>query len=308
MFKQLRWKYQDLRRWLGETAVIADVDTGFTWGEVVGTAVILVILLTFTVGFVIGPGAGPGNSGGESDVSSESTSPSDPAGGGADGPADETSADGDETGAGGSAENDTEATSDGGGGTTDADGSDAEDGGDDGTATDGGNDAATDAENGSADTDGGSDGFDRAAFEEAVHGFVNRERRDANVTALETEEALRTAARAHSGRMAERDEVTHEIPDGVGFEQRYREAGAETCRSDGNYTGGENVAKTYFDVQLESGERFRDEGALAGHVVDAWMDRGSTRGNVLAAGFRYEAVGAAHVEETGAVYVTQNLC
>lgn len=282
MFKQLRWKYQDLRRWLGETAVIADVDTGFTWGEVVGAGLILGTLLIFTVGFVIGPswGFGSPGGGGNADVADGELA-------GDDTP--EGAADADGGGSGDSAGS----TGEDGGGAEDADGTGDDGGGDDGPSTDDGATAVT---------------FNRTAFEDAVHGFVNRERREANATALAAEPELRSAARSHSDAMAERGEVAHEIPDGVGFEQRYREADAEMCRDDGNYSGAQNVAKTYFDVRMEGGERFRDEGALAGHVVDAWMDREGTRENVVSAAFAHAGVGATYVEETGAVYVTQNLC
>lgn len=274
MFKELRWKYEDLRRWLGETAVIADVDTGFTWGEVVGAGIILGTLLLFTVGFVIGFGSGGSGGGGEAAETGGASTETPATDGGSDGDGGDVTVDAGDGGGGGSSNGST------------ADGGDTT-GGDDGTT------AVT---------------FNRTAFEDAVHGFVNRERREANATAVAAEVALRTAARNHSDAMAERGEVTHEIPDGVGFEQRYREAGAEMCRVDGNYSGAQNVAKTYFDVRMEGGERFRDEGALAGHVVDAWMDQDGTRENVVSPAFAHEGVGATYVEETGAVYVTQNLC
>lgn len=307
MFKELKWKYVDTKEKLRETAIIGGIDTGFSWGEITGASVLFLILLVFAIGFVIGPQLGADGETGVSDGSSAA---------GTGGQSD--AVDGD-SGTGGSDD-----VGDGGGG--DGDGAGTDDGGGDsgdaGTGGSGGDPGDVSEPEAESDGDGEDDGdaggngteteetsgFDVEAFENAVHGSVNGERRAANRTPLEHVSALRDTARTHSERMASRGVVRHEIPEGVGFEEHFRREGVDRCLTDGNYTGGQNVARTYFETELSGGERFTDEGELAGHVVDSWMAGNGTRRNLLAVGFTAEGIGARYVSSDDAVYVTQHLC
>ncbi|MHC3439583.1 CAP domain-containing protein [Natrialbaceae archaeon A-gly3] len=192
---------------------------------------------------------------------------------------------------------------------TDADGDDeAGDSTDD--ETEDGTDEDTD--DGAADDDDGA--LDRALVERYVHEAVNEERTDRGLEALAFDDELREIARAHSEDMAERGYFAHDDPEGNSFADRYEEHGYE-CRAytdDGYYyTGGENIAYTYFDqpVRTSSGEivEHTTERELANGIVDQWMNSDGHRENILAEYWNNEGIGIA-VTDDNRVYATQNFC
>ena len=162
------------------------------------------------------------------------------------------------------------------------------------------------------DTEDGT--LDRALVEQYVHEAVNEERTARGLEALAFDEDLQEIARSHSQDMAERDYFAHTDPEGNSFADRYEAHGYE-CRAytdDGYYyTGGENIAYTYFDqpVRTSSGEvvEHTTERELAEGIVDQWMNSDGHRENILAEHWNNEGIGI-YVTEDDRVYATQNFC
>ncbi|ADB59508.1 SCP-like extracellular [Haloterrigena turkmenica DSM 5511] len=219
--------------------------------------------------------------------------------------ADET--DGDES----SSDNETDETDDN---ETDETDSDDETDETDSDETDGNetNETAGDETDDTADDetdDGSSDEIDRAALERYVHEAVNEERTARGLEPLEFDTELRDIARAHSEDMAERGYFAHVDPEGNDVTDRYEQAGYE-CNANG-YTGGENLAQTWYDTPVvnDDGEtvRYETEQELADGIVTQWMNSPDHRENLLATQWENEGIGV-YVTDDNRVFVTQNFC
>lgn len=147
-----------------------------------------------------------------------------------------------------------------------------------------------------------------------MHEYVNEERTQRGLNALDFDEDLREIARYHSEDMAQRGYFSHTDPEGNNFADRYDRFNY-TCRvpTDGNtyYTGGENIAYTYYEtnVRLDSGEivHYDTESELARGIVNQWMNSTGHRENLLADYWQNEGIGI-YVTDDNKVYATQNFC
>ena len=199
-------------------------------------------------------------------------------------------------------------------GDTDGDESDSvdEEDGTDGTDENETGDEADDIddpnESDGADDDS-SDELDRTAVERAVHEAVNEERAERGLDELAFDTELRDIARDHSQDMAERGYFAHVDPDGNDVTDRYEAAGYE-CSVDG-YTGGENIAQTWYDtpVRTDGGDavQYETERELAEGIVTQWMNSPDHRENLLAPYWEKEGIGV-YVTDDDRVFVTQNFC
>lgn len=149
---------------------------------------------------------------------------------------------------------------------------------------------------------------DRAAVEQYAHEAVNEERAAHGLEELEFDTELRDIARAHSEDMAERGYFSHVDPEGNDFVDRYDEAGYE-CNING-YTGGENIAQTWYDTPVTTDDgtvQYEDEQELGYGIVDQWMNSPDHRDNILAEQWENEGIGV-HITDDDQVYATQNFC
>ena len=122
--------------------------------------------------------------------------------------------------------------------------------------------ASSDSGGDTVDADIADGEIDIAAVEQYVHEAVNEERAAAGADELEFDvtdareeevDYLADVARDHSEDMAERGYFSHTDPDGNGFTDRYEDAGYE-CSVNG-YIGGENLAQTWYDTPVNTGDR-----------------------------------------------------
>ena len=173
------------------------------------------------------------------------------------------------------------------------------------------------------DTNGGGGGglfggFDQqinqTRVERAAHERVNEIRAAHGLSEVHWDDRLQTIADGHSTDMAENDYFSHSSPAGENFEDRYDEAGYD-CRvqiSDVMYSnGGENIAKTYADGDIDTDERgvinyHNNETRIGRGVVNAWMDSPGHRENILKNYWQREGIGIA--VSGNEVYATQNFC
>ncbi len=121
------------------------------------------------------------------------------------------------------------------------------------------------------------------AWEEVVVTLTNNERAAAGCKPVQMDDALRTAARAHSQDMAEHDYFSHEGRDGSTFVDRARRAGYE-----GQPTA-ENIAYGY---------------RTPADVVRGWMRSDGHRRNILNCSHTDIGVGLAY-DDAGRPYWTQ---
>ncbi|MGQ3411929.1 CAP domain-containing protein [Natrinema sp. LN54] len=199
----------------------------------------------------------------------------------------------------------------------DSDGDESADdtGADDDTGTDDAETPDETTETGDGESDESADGettddnLDRSQVERDVHEAVNEERTARGLEPLSFDTELRDIARGHSEDMAERGYFSHVDPEGNDFADRYDAAGYE-CSANG-YTGGENIAQTWYDTRVATGDgeivRYENERELADGIVTQWMNSPDHRENILASQWENEGIGVS-VTDDGRVYVTQNFC
>lgn len=165
----------------------------------------------------------------------------------------------------------------------------------------------------SEDSSVGDDRLDIERTEVLVHHYINEERREAGLKALEYDPRLVSIAANHSEDMRIRNYFSHTEPDGNNTEDRYEEARYE-CRIavDGGVitSGGENLAMTHYDTEIEmpNGETeiYENESELARGIVDSWMNSSEHRENIMQPYWNHEGIGIARANDT--VYATQNFC
>lgn len=159
--------------------------------------------------------------------------------------------------------------------------------------------------------------FDRDEVEQKVHEYINKKRAERGLPKLRHDSELRKIARSYSKEMATRGFFSHYTPEGDNFTDRYREAGYD-CevikerqgRSTTYATGGENIAKTYWEREVEaiSGntEYYDSNEELARGLVNEWMNSTGHRENLLEPYWQNEGIG---IHKDGyEVYATQNFC
>lgn len=153
---------------------------------------------------------------------------------------------------------------------------------------------------------------DREKVERLVHEEINRIRANRSLSTLDFDTRVQDIARDHSQAMADAGYIYHSGPDGD-IQDRFDEAGYE-CRvevSENQYsTGGENVAKTWYQESIVGGDYHDTPEKLAKGLVTQWMNSEGHRENILRDYWQNEGIGIAVVDEDGktAVYATQVFC
>jgi uncharacterized protein YkwD len=149
-----------------------------------------------------------------------------------------------------------------------------------------------------------------------VHELVNSARQENGRSALGTDPALASIARAHSEDMASHGYFGH-----VNLQERdptaRGAAAGYTCRKDYDtyYTYGiaENIFATYrYGSVLFLGTsavdyEWKTEEAIANETVDAWMNSPDHRENILDKGMVREGIGVA-ISKDDLVFVTEDFC
>jgi uncharacterized protein YkwD len=147
-----------------------------------------------------------------------------------------------------------------------------------------------------------------------IHKLVNVERKKHKLPALAWDAALARIAANHSRDMARRNYLSHDSPEGHGFNHRYRQGGY-TCEVRVGriiYTGAENVAlgRLYNSVTTRNGVAYYDwnsPATIARKTVDGWMQSTGHRENILTPHWRRQGIGV-EIGSDNQVYVTQNFC
>lgn len=170
--------------------------------------------------------------------------------------------------------------------------------------------ASSAAANGTEEPDISESGdINITAVEQYVHEAVNEERATDGADELEFDTELRDIAQDHSGDMADRGYFSHVDPEGNAFTDRYADAGYD-CSVNG-YTGGENIAQTWYDTPVNTGDgtivHYEDERELGYGIAEQWMDSAGHRENLLADHWENQGIGI-HITDDDKVFATQNFC
>jgi uncharacterized protein YkwD len=139
-----------------------------------------------------------------------------------------------------------------------------------------------------------AEGVNETAIEREIAAEVNAERRAAGLEPLAYDTALAEVGRRHSEDMRDRGFIDHTNPDGDSLAERYAEVGL-------GCPGGENIYYT------PNGRLAASSGALADHVVRAWLNSEGHREALLKDRFTRQGIGVV-VGSDGALYVTQDFC
>lgn len=148
--------------------------------------------------------------------------------------------------------------------------------------------------------------LDTDEVERIVVEETNEVRAEQNLSAVETNASLRSAARVHSSDMARNGYVGHETPEGELPFERYDECNVE------GYAG-ENVASAWYDKNFVYDEaevptvHLSDEREVAEHLVRAWMDSEGHRETLLSEDWESIGVGVV-VTQDDEVFATQAFC
>jgi uncharacterized protein YkwD len=156
--------------------------------------------------------------------------------------------------------------------------------------------------------------LDGSRVEKRVHDYVNEHRAEHGLASLDFDTDLREIARYHSEDMAANDYFAHTSPSGETTSDRYEKFGYD-CRADAGdgtyYTGAENIAYTYYDQRVRTGDgetvRYTNADELAQGIVRGWMNSEGHRENILMEAWDREGIGV-FVTDEGKVYATQNFC
>jgi len=155
-----------------------------------------------------------------------------------------------------------------------------------------------------------------ASLETRIHALVNKVRQEHGLSALGTDMALVSIARAHSADMAARGYFGHVNLDERDATARGAAAGY-TCHKAADpyftYAIAENLYATYryAEIPLQdsqaSGYVWTSEEAMAEETVEAWMNSPDHRDNILDKGMGREGIGVAF-GKGDMVFVTQDFC
>jgi len=143
--------------------------------------------------------------------------------------------------------------------------------------------------------------IDEQQVEKLVREGINERRADRGLSSLSSSPSLQEQARLHSEDMVSHDELAHDLP-GSTTEERLTRANCET--------GGENVAQTWYQEQVEIGEDERyigDEQELAESLVIQWMNSPPHRENLLRQEWSETGIGI-ELTDDDKVYATQQFC
>jgi len=147
-----------------------------------------------------------------------------------------------------------------------------------------------------------------------IHQRINAERRKHKLPTLAWDARLAAIAAAHSQDMAHRQYLSHDSPEGHGFDQRYRQAGYRCEVHVGNivYTGAENIAlgRLYNAVTHRNGVSDYDWNSpedISRKAVEGWMQSTGHRRNLLAPHWHRQGIGV-QVGSGNTVYITENFC
>jgi uncharacterized protein YkwD len=152
------------------------------------------------------------------------------------------------------------------------------------------------------------DSLDPAKIEQRIHKLVNIERKKHGLTALTWNKSLTELARKYSKDMGLRDYFSHETPEGLDLQARYKRDGV-SCGSGG---GAENIAlehvysRCWFTGESANYE-WQTAEEIAEETVRGWMDSKGHRANILNPLWRSEGIGV-FIRDNGSVYITQNFC
>nr|WP_254283009.1 CAP domain-containing protein [Halomicroarcula limicola] len=140
----------------------------------------------------------------------------------------------------------------------------------------------------------------------AIHEEVNQRRTANGLGQLEYRSDLVEVARYHSKDMASKGYFSHDSPNGESLGDRYQRFGI-------NCAGGENIAYTYWEENIQSEGRllyYDSEQDVAIGLVNQWMNSTGHRENILRERFQSEGIGISVAEVDGAtrIYATQNFC
>lgn len=137
---------------------------------------------------------------------------------------------------------------------------------------------------------GGSGGeINRSAVAAAAVAAINDARTDRGREALQREQALRQRARVWSVDMASAGTLSHDTP---------------ACRP-----GGENVAMTFWQTPVETGdgvETYRTESELGNAIAEQWLTSDGHRENIMDTSYSRTGIGIAKSGDE--IYATQRLC
>jgi uncharacterized protein YkwD len=147
-----------------------------------------------------------------------------------------------------------------------------------------------------------------------IHAYVNEERARHGLAALAWDAKLARIAGQHSRDMAKRNYLSHDSPEGRGFDDRYRQAGYSCAVRVGRvvHAGAENIAlgRLYNSMRTRNGVVEYDWNSaqqIARKVVDGWMSSRGHRKNILTPHWRHEGIGV-EIHPDNKAYVTQNFC
>lgn len=130
---------------------------------------------------------------------------------------------------------------------------------------------------------------------------TNEARGEAGLVSLSSSDRLREQAQRHSKRMAEEDELAHNLP-GSTTGERLNQAG---CMA-----GAENVAQSWVreTVATQNGSEYiGNENDLANSLVRQWLNSPEHRDNMLSNDWSQIGVGV-EITSDGKVYATQKFC
>lgn len=179
-------------------------------------------------------------------------------------------------------------------------------------AVDSGFQAVADASNESDSEANGaieSSGVNETTVERQIHEEINDRRAEQGLSRLAYDPELSEIAQDHSQDMSDNDYVGHTGSDGSDFRERYQQAGydcrVETTRN--TYAlGGENIAQTWYQERLDSGDYYTSTEELAIGIVEQWMNSPGHRDNILKEYWQSEGIGVIIAGDK--VYATQNFC
>lgn len=153
-----------------------------------------------------------------------------------------------------------------------------------------------------------------ADIAQRIHRLVNAERWKHRLPALAWDAKLAAIAAAHSRDMAQRNNLSHDSPEGHGFDHRYRQGGYRCAVRIGRtvHTGAENIAlgRLYNSVTRRDGVADYDWNSaqdIARRTVNGWMESPGHRENLLTPHWRRQGIGV-EIGPGNQVYITQNFC
>lgn len=153
-----------------------------------------------------------------------------------------------------------------------------------------------------------------ADIAQRIHRMINAERNKHGLAALAWDAKLAAVAVAHSRDMSQRNYLSHDSPEGHGFDYRYRQAGYKCEIRIGRiiHVGAENLAlaRLYNSVSTRNGVTVYDWNSpadIARRTVEGWMHSTGHRENILTPHWRRQGVGI-EIASDNRVLVTQNFC